>query len=83
MPYKDPEKRRQWDRTHRPDKLKRIGEAARWADGEIAVLRSCSVTHSKSEWKALRTALISAYLKGGNYREVEAPIAGSPPDPVE
>ena len=63
MPYKDAARKTAWDREHRPQKLQRLKDAAKWADAQLRVLASVrSEPLTADEHRALRRALVSQYL---------------------
>ena len=83
MPYKDPARKTEWDHSHRPEKLERIRDAARWADEQLRILAGTVGPVSREERKALRKALISQFLNDryGNGVESFSPAAPTlPPD---
>ena len=65
MPYKDPERKTEWDRSHRPEKLERLKEAERWAMGQIRALEVMRGGEfmPRNEYKDLRRALVSQFLQ--------------------
>jgi hypothetical protein len=71
MPYRDPERKRQWDREHpwRAERFAIAREATEWAERQVSILRSTGVHHTHEEWRALLSDLRKSRLRGGPLKE--------------
>jgi hypothetical protein len=64
-PYADPLAKSRWEATHRRDRGERFLQAARWARGQLKMLRQQGTVHTREERKRLRAALIQSYFSSG------------------
>ena len=79
MPYSDADRKTAWDREHRPQKLQRLKDAAKWADAQLRVLASVrSEPLTAEEHKVLRRALVSQFLADKYGLGVERTVANPP-----
>lgn len=77
MPYKDPDRKAEWDRTHRPERQALAAAATAYADRQIRILKASGVTHAPAEWAELRSALRVGFRVLPTDRDVRA----GPTDP--
>ena len=82
MPYKDPADRREWNRRALERGVGReYLEAAGWADGQIALLRSMGIRHTVIEWRKIRIELVKSRLNPSTARALYAPPHSDPSSP--
>ena len=79
MPYKDPERKTEWDLEHRPERRDRIVAATRWADAQIQSLETLyRKPITGEERRRLRSALRSQFLLD-RYGLGKEPTISNPP----
>lgn len=74
MPYKDPARERERQRLRRENGHGAAYlEAATWADGQMALLKSMGITHTQEEWAEIRRDLAKSRLNSATRAALYTP----------